>query len=195
MALALLRIDLPQVEPASDNAPFIENDAADGYFAHCSCPFRLMKGLFHVVNIVSNLIGQGFSPLSISFFKKYNTEKPKCILLLQKILKISIFKLNYPHFHCNIVLGNVCISWHFPRMQLLGTVFGGQSMNLGQKKKIAILISRGSAEYQYTLLRRLVSKARECGYYALVYSCFGKYGNNEAYDVGESYTNSRARQY
>ena len=60
-------------------------------------------------------------------------------------------------------------------------------MNLGQKKKIAILISRGSAEYQYMLLRRLVSKARECGYYALVYSCFGKYGNNEAYDVGESY--------
>ena len=60
-------------------------------------------------------------------------------------------------------------------------------MNLGQKKKIAILISRGSAEYQYTLLRRLVQKARDFGYYALVYSCFGKYGNNEAYDIGESY--------
>lgn len=60
-------------------------------------------------------------------------------------------------------------------------------MNLGQKKKIAILISRSSAEYQYTLLSRLVSKAREYGYYALVYSCFGKYGNNEAYDIGEAY--------
>ena len=60
-------------------------------------------------------------------------------------------------------------------------------MNLGQKKKIAILISRSSAEYQYILLSRLVAKAREYGYYALVYSCFGKYGNNEAYDIGESY--------
>lgn len=60
-------------------------------------------------------------------------------------------------------------------------------MNLGQKKKIAILICRSSAEYQYTLLGRLVSKAQELGYYALVYSCFGKYGNNDAYDLGESY--------
>lgn len=60
-------------------------------------------------------------------------------------------------------------------------------MNLGQKKKIAILISRSSAEYQYILLNRLVAKAREYGYYALVYSCFGKYGNNEAYDIGEAY--------
>lgn len=60
-------------------------------------------------------------------------------------------------------------------------------MNLGQKKKIAILISRSSAEYQYILLKQLVAKATEYGYYAMIYSCFGKYGNNDAYDLGESY--------
>ena len=59
-------------------------------------------------------------------------------------------------------------------------------MNLGQKKKIAIIISRSSAEYQYILLNRLVARANEYGYYALIYSSF-KYGNNENFDIGEAY--------
>ena len=59
-------------------------------------------------------------------------------------------------------------------------------MKLAQCKKIAIIVCRSAAEYQYILLSRLIMKAKEYGYYALVYSCFDKYGANDAYDRGEA---------
>ena len=58
-------------------------------------------------------------------------------------------------------------------------------MNLGKEKKIAVIISKPTGEYQRTVLSAITKRAAECGYYTLVYAVFGGYGKNEAFVRGE----------
>ncbi len=58
-------------------------------------------------------------------------------------------------------------------------------MDLGKQKKIAVVISRLTSEYQHTLLEYLTKRASAYGYYTLIYAIFGGYGKNEAFVRGE----------
>ncbi len=58
-------------------------------------------------------------------------------------------------------------------------------MNLGKQKKIAVVISKPTAEYQRSLLSSIAKRAAAAGYYTLTYAIFGGYGNNESFVRGE----------
>ena len=58
-------------------------------------------------------------------------------------------------------------------------------MHLGKQKKIAVIISKPTGEYQRTLLSAVSAHAAECGYYTLTYAVFGGYGKDEAFVRGE----------
>jgi len=58
-------------------------------------------------------------------------------------------------------------------------------MNLGKTKKIAVLISKPTGEYQRCLLSAVTERAAAYGYYTLTYAVFGGYGKNEAFVRGE----------
>jgi diguanylate cyclase (GGDEF)-like protein len=58
-------------------------------------------------------------------------------------------------------------------------------MSLGKQKKIGVLISKPTAEYQQDILSSIEQRAASYGYYTLVYSIFGGYGKNELFVRGE----------
>jgi diguanylate cyclase (GGDEF) domain len=58
-------------------------------------------------------------------------------------------------------------------------------MSLGKQKKIGVLISKPTAEYQHDILCSIERRAASYGYYTLVYSIFGGYGKNELFVRGE----------
>lgn len=58
-------------------------------------------------------------------------------------------------------------------------------MGLANKKKIGVLISKPTAEYQHDILCSIEKRAASYGYYTLVYSIFGGYGKNELFVRGE----------
>ena len=60
-------------------------------------------------------------------------------------------------------------------------------MQLSKQKTIAFFIARPAAEYQRKLLSCFTRLAAEQGYYTLVYTSFGGYGDNEGFLKGERY--------
>ncbi|MBR6019324.1 MAG: GGDEF domain-containing protein [Lachnospiraceae bacterium] len=58
-------------------------------------------------------------------------------------------------------------------------------MNAGKHKRIGVLISKPTTEYQHDLLCSIEERAAAYGYYTLVYSIFGGYGKNEQFVRGE----------
>ena len=66
-----------------------------------------------------------------------------------------------------------------------GQIGPEESMNLGKAKKIAVVISKPTGEYQRNLLSVIAEHAAAYGYYTLTYGVFGGYGKNEAFVHGE----------
>ncbi|MDO4317479.1 MAG: GGDEF domain-containing protein [Lachnospiraceae bacterium] len=60
-------------------------------------------------------------------------------------------------------------------------------MQLSKQKTIAFFIARPMAEYQQKLIGSFTKLAAEHGYYTLVFTCFGGYGDNEYFLKGERY--------
>ena len=58
-------------------------------------------------------------------------------------------------------------------------------MDLSKQKKLAVLISKPTAEYQRELLSSITKRAASYGYYTLTFAIFGGYGKNEAFVRGE----------
>lgn len=60
-------------------------------------------------------------------------------------------------------------------------------MQLSKQKTIAFFIARPMAEYQRMLIGAFTKLAAEHGYYTLIFTCFGGYGDNEYFQKGERY--------
>jgi len=58
-------------------------------------------------------------------------------------------------------------------------------MGFEKKKKVAVFVCDIMAEYQTQLISHLTDEISKLGYYSLVYSWLGGYGNTEEFDAGE----------
>jgi len=58
-------------------------------------------------------------------------------------------------------------------------------MGFSKRKKIAIFICGTMSDYQFQIISNLTKEMADSGYYSLVYTWFGGYGNTEEFEAGE----------